>query len=267
MAHDAGLGDVDIEDVEDAIGADRLADALDHDRGQGLGMDLVLDQGIGLMGHEDAAELGMGLQPRGEIHLAPDDRVVHPVLAAEIADGAEAGIDADAELKGLLGPDVHPFALQLPHAALHGDAHLDAGQRILAHAAGVRIAEEGEDRIADVFVDGGAEIQRDLRHLRQVVIQQTRQLLGFEAVGRLGEIGDVGEEDGQLLALGRDLGRLLAGEDRIVDLGREVFGQLPRQPLELEVGARQLVLDRLGMLERPVVEELQVRKLLLRVLI
>src|SRR6267154_2006410 len=33
MAHHAGLGDIHIEDIEDAIGADRLADALDHDRG------------------------------------------------------------------------------------------------------------------------------------------------------------------------------------------------------------------------------------------
>ena len=63
--------------------------------------------------------------------------------------------------------------------------HAHAGQRILLDALGLRIAEEGQDRVADIFVDGGAMIQRDLRHLGQVVVQQAGQLLGFEIVGGL----------------------------------------------------------------------------------
>ena len=49
----------------------------------------------------DSAELGMGLQPRGQIHLVADDGVVHAVLAAEICDGTEARIDPDAQLEWL----------------------------------------------------------------------------------------------------------------------------------------------------------------------
>ena len=45
------------------------------------------------MSDQDPAELSMGLQPRGQVHLAANDGVVHSVLAAEIADGAEARVD------------------------------------------------------------------------------------------------------------------------------------------------------------------------------
>ena len=37
------------------------------------------------------------------------------------------------------------------------------------HASRLRVAEEGEDRVADVLVDGGTVLERDLRHLRQIV--------------------------------------------------------------------------------------------------
>ena len=43
----------------------------------------------------------MGLQPGGQIHLVANDGVVHPVLAAEIANGAESGVDPDAQLERL----------------------------------------------------------------------------------------------------------------------------------------------------------------------
>jgi hypothetical protein len=50
-----------------------------------------------------------------------------------------------------------------------------------------------------------------------------------ETVGSLGEIGDVREEDRQLLPLGGDSDALPAGENRIVQLGRQEFRQFGRQ--------------------------------------
>ena len=73
-----------------------------------------------------------------------------------------------------------------------------------------------------------------------------------------------GEEDGQLLAMGRDLGAPLARKDRVVDLGRQIFRELPGQAFELAVGLGELVLDRLAMLDRRLVEKLEVRQLLLQ---
>jgi hypothetical protein len=67
-----------------------------------------------------------------------------------------------------------------------------------------------------------------------------------------------GEEDGQLLAMGRDLGAPLARKDRVIDLGRQIFRELPREPLELAVGLGELVLDRLAMLDRRLVEKREI---------
>jgi hypothetical protein len=75
----------------------------------------------------------------------------------------------------------------------------------------------------------GAVTGGDLRHFRQILIQQVRQLFGFENVGGLGEICDVREEDRQLLPFGGDCGGLCASKDRLVQLSRQEFAQLGRQ--------------------------------------
>src|SRR4051794_4034652 len=64
-----------------------------------LGEDGILDEGSCSMSDEDPAGLSMGLQPRRQIHLVANDRVVHPVLTTKIADGAETRVDPDAQLE------------------------------------------------------------------------------------------------------------------------------------------------------------------------
>ena len=172
------------------------------------------------------------LKPRRKVHLVADDRVVHPIVAAEIADGGKAGADADADPERPFEPALAPFLLELAHAALHRDRHHHAGLGILLHAPGFGVAEEQQHRVADVLVDGGAVRERDLRHLGQVLIEDIRQLLGFQLVGGFGEACDVGEEDGQLLALGGYLDRLRAAEDRPVNLRRQILRQLRGKRLE-----------------------------------
>ena len=108
---------------------------------------------------------------------------------------------------------------KLAHPPLHRDGHIDARDGVLLDALCLRIAEERQDRVADVLVDGRAMLEGDLRHLSQVVVEQAGQLLGFKIIGRRGEISDVGEEHGQLLAVRRDLNAALPGENRRIDLG------------------------------------------------
>src|SRR5829696_8201237 len=67
-------------------------------------MDLVLHMREGLVRDQDAAGRRLVLEPRGEVHGAADDGVVHAVLAAEIADRAVAGVDADAAAQRRLMP-------------------------------------------------------------------------------------------------------------------------------------------------------------------
>src|SRR6185369_12691772 len=70
------------------------------------------------------------LQPRGKVHGAADHRIVHAVLAAEIAYRAIARMNADPATQRRLDAAVAPFMSQFADTFLHGDSHLDAGQRI-----------------------------------------------------------------------------------------------------------------------------------------
>ena len=182
------------------------------------------------------------LKPRREVHRAADHGVVHAVFAAEIADGAIAGVNADPAAQRRLDAAVAPFLRQFADALLHGDRHLDAGQRIFLHAQRRRIAEEHDNGVTDIFVDGCAVLQRDLRHFGEVVIEQLREVFRLHLVGDLGETDEVGEANGELLALADDLDVLLAGEDRVVDLRRQVFCEFRRQRRQRRGLFRQVLL-------------------------
>ena len=212
--------------ADDPVRLYRRGEPLDGDGAGLLGEHGVLDQRVGLVREEDASEVGVRLQPRGQIHLVADDRVVDAIVAAEVADRAKAGVDPDPQLEDVLLAALPPLGLQIPHPLLHGDRHLDAGRRVVARAARFRIAEEQHDGVADELVDGRPVLEGDRRHLAQVLVEQARQLLRFQEVRGFREARDVREEDRQLLALRCDLDALLAAEDRPVQLRRKVFRQL-----------------------------------------
>ena len=114
------------------------------------------------------------------------------------------------------------------------------GLGVLGHAFGLRIAEEDQDRVADELVDRAAMLERDRRHLGQILVEQPRDLLRLQALGGGGEVLDVGEEDRELLALGLDRDVLLAAEDALVDLRRQIARDLHRERGEEIVGRLEL---------------------------
>src|ERR1700751_1042617 len=87
--------------VDDLIGRDGVGDALDRDVPTLLTVDPVANIRVGFKGYEDFARRGGGLKPGGEVHAAADDGVVHPILAAEVSDGAVPRVDSDPALEGL----------------------------------------------------------------------------------------------------------------------------------------------------------------------
>src|SRR5215472_8555686 len=113
--------------------------------------------------------------PMWEIHLGADDRVIHAVFRAEIADVAITGIDADPHLEGLLETAGAPFLLQFDHLPLHGHSHPHAGPRIGPPLSRGRPRESFDDdlpvhprmRCADVKVVARL-IEGDLLRLARV---------------------------------------------------------------------------------------------------
>src|SRR5262249_19058036 len=67
-------------------------------------------------------------------------------------------------------------------------------------------------------------------------IKKKGNLLGLQAFCGGGEILDIGEEDGQLLALGMNGDVLLTAENALEDLRREIVRDLGRNPGEKIIG-------------------------------
>src|SRR6516164_9579542 len=92
-------------------------------------------------------------------------------------------------------PEARQDAIQLTHSLAHGDRHLYACHCIRLNAFGVWVAEEDEDGVADVLVDRPTKLEGDLRHLSQIMVEELRQILGFQPFSRLGEAFEVREKD------------------------------------------------------------------------
>ena len=121
-------------------------------------------QCIGFARNKNAAGLSRLLQPGSKVDLRTDDGVVHAQVTAKVANIAKAGVDANADAKGLAWPHLSPQVLQVCHAALHGDGHFDALQRVFAHPPAVRVTEEDHHGVANELVDRSAIVGCDARH-------------------------------------------------------------------------------------------------------
>src|SRR5262245_25847905 len=82
--------------VDNAIRGDRIGNTLNMDLSQFLTVDRVLHLRKRLIRNEDGSRWSLLFEARGKIHGAADYRVIHPVLAAEVADGAVVCVNADA---------------------------------------------------------------------------------------------------------------------------------------------------------------------------
>ena len=111
LAENLNLGAGAVKNAVDRVGNYVAADPLHGDRRQ-----LVCDQHasyqrVGFIADDDVARFRNRLQPRRQVRFGADDRVVHPVGAAEIADVAEAGVDAHPHPERVLDPFVAPLGI------------------------------------------------------------------------------------------------------------------------------------------------------------
>jgi hypothetical protein len=138
-------------------------------------------------------------------------------------------MNADSTTKRRDYAAVPPLVCQFTDAILHGDRHLNACQRVVLHTKRRRIAKEHDYGVANVFIDGGAVLQREFRHFSEVVIEKLREVFRLHFIGDLSEPDQIGKANRELLALADDFNILLAGEDRVIDLRRQIFRELGRE--------------------------------------
>jgi len=72
----------------------------------------------------------------------------------------------------------------------------------------------------------------DPGHLREILVQEARKILRLQIFGNLREILNITEEDGELFTLGFERDILTTGKNGLIDLWREILGELQRKGFE-----------------------------------
>ena len=152
-----------------------------------------------MLGQVGTAGLGQRLHPLGEADRVADGRVAAHVAAPDRPGDHLARVDPD--------PDREVEALGAAQlGGVAGDV-LEHPQRRVAGAprmvlVGDRRAEDGHDPVAGEFVDGPLELLDRPGEDREEALHDVAPLLGVVLLREVHRALDVGEQHGDLLALG-----------------------------------------------------------------
>ncbi len=205
--------------VDELEEANRLVDA-HHPHAVEAAEDKIIPCLVsGGLAHEDPGTVLLvhALEAGGEVHRVPHHRVVHLLRRTHVADDHLAGVDADARVKRigaevLLGDVLVENALHLLHA--------DGAEAGPCGVVGVlhRRAEEGDDGVALVFVDGAALVEDDVTHLGEIAVEELHQIGRVEVLRYRRETFDIGEECGEVLLLPAEVELRGVGEQVVYDI-------------------------------------------------
>src|SRR5215813_10312091 len=211
-----------IENAADEIWNDFAADSF-HRNGRQRARDHgIADERISLVAYDDLSGLGDRLKAGSQISLGADDRIIHSIIAAEVSDIAKTRIYSHSHPERVFDPTVAPLRIQAGNPMLHLDRHAQAGPGVFRVALGFRIAEKHKHRVADELVNGATVSERNVRHLREILIEQFRDLLRLEPLCRRREVFNIGKENRQLLPLSVDRDVLLSAKDALIVLRRQI---------------------------------------------
>jgi hypothetical protein len=200
---------------------DRLAPALHRELAEWPGVEVAAGEPVRGLGDHDASGIGDLLEPGSHVRRVAHRRVIHPEVAADAADEDKTRIEPLTRLEGdaALPLDVLLIARQ---SLADSDGCVD--RPLCVVLVGDWGAEERHDAIAQELVHR-ALVAVDLgQHQIEGPRHQLMDVFGIQPLGQRREAGDVGEEDGQELALA--LERTPGGQDLLGEvLGRVAAGR------------------------------------------
>src|SRR5215471_17271711 len=175
----------------------------------------------GLLGHRDAARGGQLLHPGGEADDVPLRGVVHAQVVADPAHDDLAGVETHPhrELEPALAPHVFGERAEVARQIQSGSTR--TLRMVLVGNGG---AEERHDAVTRVLVDGPLVSVNAAREDPEQAIEEAMPFLGVDALCQLHRAHDVGEEDGDQLALAPE--RVLGCEDLLGEMPRRVGARL-----------------------------------------
>ena len=194
-----------------------------------------------MLGHSDAAWWRQLLHPGGEPDDVPLRGVVHAQVVADPPHDDLAGVQAHPhrELEPALAPHVFGERAELARQIQGG--RTGALGVVLV---GDRGAEERHDAVAGVLVDGPLVSVNAARKDPEQAIEQAMPFLGIDALRELHRAHDVGEEDGDQLALAPE--RALGRKNLLDEMPRRVGARLAGDGRRREVRATIVAEPRAG---------------------
>src|SRR5206468_1282393 len=175
----------------------------------------------GLLGHGDAAGWRQLLHPGGEPDDVPLRGVVHAQVVADPPHDNLARVQADPhrELEPALAPHVLGERAELAHQIQGGGTGA-----LCVVLVGDRGAKERHDAVAGVLVDGPLVSVNAARKDPEQTIEQPMPFLWIDTLRELHRAHDVGEEDGDQLALAPE--RALGRKNLLDEMPRRVGARL-----------------------------------------
>ena len=142
--------------------------------------------------------------------------------------------------------DITPLMRQITDSLLHGERHLDAGERILLHSESRWIAEKHDNGVSNIFVYGRAVLERYLRHFSQVVVEKLCEVFAYRHGLRASELvalrwDDIDFQTGKL-----HVRRAKGGTASVHPIGGRELRALRRLKREAPAGVYVFVSERLA---------------------
>ena len=197
----------------------RLGHALDLDAAPVAQLEIACDQPRRLLGEADVPGFGERFHAPRDADIVAERGIVHREVVADPADHHLARVEADA--------DVELDGVPRTHALREGTHRVADVQGREAGWLGVifmryRRTEQRHDVIAGELVDRALEPMHAGGGDLEEILDDAKPLSGIEPFGEVHRALDIGEQDGDVLALA------FQRRPRLADLVGEVFGRQRR---------------------------------------
>src|SRR6516165_10537372 len=169
-----------IKDASNGIGNNLAANAFHCNWRQCSSDNDVADQCVCFVADHNISRFCNRLQPGGKIGFSADNRVIHSIIAAEIANVAKTSVYSHSDTDWILNSGIAPLGVEARDLALHLNRHAKTRLGIFDISLSFGIAKKDQHCVANKLVDSATMSEGDSRHLREIFVEKPRNLLWLE---------------------------------------------------------------------------------------
>src|SRR6516165_4276381 len=142
-----------IKDASNGIGNNLAANAFHCNWRQCSGDNDVADQCVCFVADHNISRFRNRLQPGGKIGFSADNRVIHSIIASEIADVAKTSVYSHSDTDWILNSGIAPMGVEACNLMLHLNGHANTRLGIIDISHSFWITKKDKHRVANKLVD------------------------------------------------------------------------------------------------------------------